>query len=182
MIGRPCSPLIVPRPEEIIILFSIADLGVVSFGQIAMKRFYHGMNRIRYYVVLYFMRDGGGAGSKILWTLRSSTGTCREYNYISTTHTANTDCVATTNNIEGIKKHPYDYRGGCSACGRRVHLFCWFTIDTGKRALVRNTPWGFIPTNHSGLPVYTCCNSFNNRDIREPDTGCPVFGDVSNDL
>jgi hypothetical protein len=55
-----------PRPEEIIILFSLADPGVVSFRQIAMKRFYHGMNRILYYVVLYFMRDGGGAGSKIL--------------------------------------------------------------------------------------------------------------------
>ena len=66
MIGRPCGPLIVPRPEEIIILFSLSDLGVVSFGQIVMKRFYYGMNRIRYYVVLYFMRDGGGAGSKIL--------------------------------------------------------------------------------------------------------------------
>ena len=55
-----------PRPEEIILLFSLADPNVVSFGQIVMKRFYHGMNRIRYYVILYFMRDGGGAGSKIL--------------------------------------------------------------------------------------------------------------------
>jgi hypothetical protein len=46
--------------------FSKDDLGAVSYGQITMKRFYHGMSLIRYYAVLYFLREGGGAGSKIL--------------------------------------------------------------------------------------------------------------------
>ena len=77
---RSCRPLCVLCLEEILILFLLGD-PVAVFVQITMKRFYHGMNLIRYYAVLFFMRDGGGAGSKILWTLRISTGTCREYNY-----------------------------------------------------------------------------------------------------
>jgi len=60
----PYRPLSVPLLEETVFLFSIGDLRAV--GQITLKRFYHCMSLIRYYAVLYFMRDGGGTGSKIL--------------------------------------------------------------------------------------------------------------------